>query len=230
MNKHITTRPKTGAVTATTVHNASQTRRWALMSLGAIMLLIGLLFSQVAQANDAVGPRVRLATNMGDIVLELDAKAAPKTVANFIRYVNEKHYDGTIFHRVIDGFMIQGGGYTPDMQQKPTLPPIENEAAEILARGGPRNDVGTIAMARTQDPHSATAQFYINVAKNSFLDFQAKTMRGYGYAAFGRVVEGMEIVNAIKKLPTGPSPAVPRSFPRDVPQETVIIKNATLEK
>ena len=116
------------------------------------------------------------------------------------------------------------------MQQKPTLPPIENEAAEILARGGPRNDVGTIAMARTQDPHSATAQFYINVAKNSFLDFQSKTMRGYGYAAFGRVVEGMEIINAIKKLPTGPSPAVPRSFPRDVPQETVIIKNATLEK
>ncbi len=173
MNKHITTRPKTGAAAATTVHNASQRRRWALMSLGAVMLLIGLLFSQVAQANDAVGPRVRLATNMGDIVLELDAKAAPKTVANFIRYVNEKHYDGTIFHRVIDGFMIQGGGYTPDMQQKPILPPIENEAAEILARGGPRNDVGTIAMARTQDPHSATAQFYINVAKNSFLDFQA---------------------------------------------------------
>ena len=230
MNKHITTRPKTGAAAATTDQNASQRRRWALMSLGAVLLLIGLLFSQVAQANDAVGPRVRLATNMGDIVLELDAKAAPKTVANFIRYVNEKHYDGTIFHRVIDGFMIQGGGYTPDMQQKPTLPPIENEAAEILTRGGPRNDVGTIAMARTQDPHSATAQFYINVAKNSFLDFQANTRRGYGYAAFGRVVEGMEIVNAIKKLPTGPSPAVPRSFPRDVPQETVIIKNATLEK
>lgn len=230
MIKHTATHGTTGAATTRTAHNATETRRWTLMSLGGLMLLMGLLFSQVAQASDAVGPRVRLATNMGDIVLELDAKAAPKTVANFIRYVNEKHYDGTIFHRVIDGFMIQGGGYTPDMQQKPTLPPIENEAAEILARGGPRNDVGTIAMARTQDPHSATAQFYINVVKNSFLDFQAKTMRGYGYAAFGRVVEGMEVVNAIKKLPTGPSPAVPRSFPRDVPQETVIIKNATLEK
>ena len=199
--------------------------------IGSLLLLMGVLFTAHVQAKDgATGPRVRLATNMGDIVLELDAKAAPKTVENFIRYVNEKHYDGTIFHRVIDGFMIQGGGYTPDMQQKATLSPIENEAPDILARGGPRNEVGTIAMARTQDPHSATAQFFINVAKNGFLDFTAKSMRGYGYAAFGRVVEGMEIVNAIKKLPTGPSPTVPRSFPRDVPQETVIIKNATLEK
>ncbi|MBQ4326633.1 MAG: peptidylprolyl isomerase, partial [Mailhella sp.] len=133
---------------------------------------------------------VTLQTNKGDIVLELDAEKAPKTVANFLEYAKAGFYDGTIFHRVIPGFMIQGGGFTADMAQKPTNAPIENEA-----NNGLKNDTYTIAMARTQAPHSATAQFFINVANNGFLNFKAPTMQGWGYAVFGKVVKGQEVVD-----------------------------------
>lgn len=143
-------------------------------------------------------PRVLLRTNMGDIVLELDAVRAPITVSNFLAYVDSGHYNGTIFHRVIDGFMIQGGGFTRDMVQKPTRPPIRNEATNGL-----KNLRGTIAMARTPDIHSATAQFFINVVDNPYLDHQSEDPRGFGYCVFGRVVEGMDTVDRIKAVPTG---------------------------
>ena len=171
-------------------------------------------------------PRVRLDTNQGVIVLELDAKAAPATVANFVQYVQDKQYDGTVFHRVIGNFMIQGGGFTAQLQKKPTRAGIAHEGAQVLANGGPRNSLGTIAMARTQDPHSATAQFFINVADNAFLDHKNATMQGYGYVAFGRVVEGMDVVNAIKSVATGAADP----FPSDVPKSPVVINTATLEQ
>ena len=141
---------------------------------------------------------VKLETSMGDIFLELDAEKAPKSVANFLEYVEDGHYDGTIFHRVIDGFMIQGGGMTADMAEKPTRESIENEADNGLA-----NDPYTIAMARTMDPHSAGAQFFINVKKNTFLNHSAKTSDGWGYAVFGKVAKGHGIVNKIKGVETG---------------------------
>jgi peptidyl-prolyl cis-trans isomerase B (cyclophilin B) len=159
---------------------------------------------------------IKLTTNLGAITLELDAEKAPKTVANFLDYVQAGHYDGTIFHRVIDGFMIQGGGFTPGMKQKPTKAPIENEAANGL-----KNVRGTIAMARTSDPHSATAQFFINVADNDFLDFRAPSGNGWGYCVFGRVVEGMDVVDKIKGVKTGS-----KGFHQDVPVEDVIIEKA----
>ncbi|HKJ72089.1 MAG TPA: peptidylprolyl isomerase [Gammaproteobacteria bacterium] len=162
-------------------------------------------------------PRVRLETSRGPIVLALRPDKAPKTVANFLRYVRDGHYDGTIFHRVIPGFMIQGGGYTPDFKEKPTRAPIHNEADNGL-----HNGIGTVAMARTGRPHSATAQFFINVADNDFLDFRAKTPRGWGYAVFGKVVEGMDTVRAIAKTPTGSA----GPFPKDVPQTPVVIQKA----
>jgi len=140
---------------------------------------------------------VKFETNMGEIVLELYEDKAPKTVANFLTYVAEGHYDGTIFHRVIDGFMIQGGGFTPDMQQKRTKNPIENEADNGL-----KNDAYTVSMARTADPHSATAQFFINVKKNDFLNYTSKTEKGWGYTVFGKVVKGHGVVNKIKAVPT----------------------------
>ena len=140
---------------------------------------------------------VKLETNMGEMVLELYEDKAPKTVANFLTYVAEGHYDGTIFHRLIDGFMIQGGGFTPDMQQKPTKKPIENEADNGL-----KNDAYTVSMARTADPHSATAQFFINVKKNDFLNYTSKTEKGWGYTVFGKVVKGHGVVNKIKAVPT----------------------------
>jgi peptidyl-prolyl cis-trans isomerase B (cyclophilin B) len=158
---------------------------------------------------------VLLKTNKGDITIELFADKAPKTVENFLRYVTDKHYDGTIFHRVIDGFMIQGGGFTPDMTQKPSKAPIDNEADNGL-----KNMIGTLAMARTNDPHSATAQFFINVANNDFLDFRDKTQRAWGYAVFGRVVEGMKVVNEIRAVKTGRSSGM-----QDVPTEPVIIES-----
>ena len=136
---------------------------------------------------------VKLTTNHGIITLELDAEKAPKTVENFLQYVRDGFFDGTIFHRVIDGFMIQGGGFEPGMTQKPTREAIENEAANGL-----KNEAYTIAMARTPNPHSATAQFFINVANNSFLNFSSPTPQGFGYAVFGRVVEGAEVVDKIK--------------------------------
>lgn len=160
---------------------------------------------------------VKLETSMGDIVLDLDAEKAPKTVANFLSYVDEGHYDGTIFHRVIDGFMIQGGGFSPDMQEKPTTgSPIENEADNGLT-----NDPYTIAMARTMDPHSATAQFFINVKKNDFLNHSAKTQAGWGYAVFGKVVKGHGVVNKIKTAATGR-----HGMHDDVPKEPVVITRA----
>ena len=163
---------------------------------------------------------VKLETSMGDILIELDGEKAPQTTANFLNYVNEGHYDGTIFHRVIDGFMIQGGGMTAEMKEKPTHEPIENEAHNGLA-----NDAYTIAMARTMDPHSATAQFFINVKNNDFLNHTAKTPQGWGYAVFGRVTAGQGVVNQIKKVATGRN-----GMHEDVPREPVsIIKAVVVE-
>lgn len=159
---------------------------------------------------------VKLHTSAGVITLELDAEKAPKTVANFLQYVRDGFYDGTIFHRVIDGFMIQGGGFEPGMTQKATREPVENEAANGL-----KNDAYTIAMARTPNPNSATAQFFINIANNSFLNFTAPTPQGYGYAVFGSVVEGKDVVDLIKKVRTGS-----RSGHQDVPAEDIVITKA----
>ena len=162
---------------------------------------------------------VTLHTSMGDITLELDAEKAPKTVANFLQYARDGFYDGTIFHRVISNFMIQGGGMTADMAQKETRAPVENEA-----NNGLKNKCGTIAMARTNDPHSATAQFFINVADNGFLDHTAPTAQGWGYAVFGRVTAGMDVVEKIKAVATGT-----KGFHQDVPRETVTIERVTVE-
>ncbi|MBR0128954.1 MAG: peptidyl-prolyl cis-trans isomerase [Neisseriaceae bacterium] len=158
---------------------------------------------------------VKMETSMGDIELVLDEKAAPKSVANFVKYANKGFYNGTIFHRVIPNFMIQGGGFTPDMTQKATDAPISNEAANGL-----KNQVGTIAMARTSDPNSATSQFFINVADNEFLNFKAPTPQYYGYAVFGRVSKGMEVVNKIVAVPTGN-----HGMHQNVPQKPVVIKS-----
>lgn len=161
---------------------------------------------------------VILHTNFGPITLELDAERAPATVANFLQYAREGHYDGTLFHRVIDGFMIQGGGYTPDMQLKPTRAPIQNEADNGL-----KNTAYTIAMARTPNPHSATSQFFINVADNPFLDYTEPTVMGYGYCVFGRVSAGRDTVDRIQKVRTGI-----RAGHQDVPLEDVIIERVEI--
>ncbi|MBT1452070.1 peptidyl-prolyl cis-trans isomerase [Glaciecola sp. XM2] len=162
---------------------------------------------------------VILETNFGDIKLELHSEAAPKTVANFIQYVEDGFYDNTIFHRVIGNFMIQGGGMEPGMQEKTTRAPIENEADNGLS-----NKVGAVAMARTNDPHSATAQFFINVKDNDFLDFSAANSQGYGYCVFANVVDGMDVVEKIKGVATGNS-----GYHQDVPVEDVIITSARIE-
>lgn len=159
---------------------------------------------------------VKLQTTMGDITIELDSEKAPKTVENFLQYVKEGFFDGTIFHRVIDGFMIQGGGFEPDMTQKTTRGMIENEASNGL-----KNDAYTVAMARTPNPHSATAQFFINVSNNSFLNHSSPTPQGFGYAVFGKVVEGKEVVDAMKKVRTGS-----RAGHQDVPLEDIVITKA----
>ncbi|MDY6891360.1 MAG: peptidylprolyl isomerase [Pseudomonadota bacterium] len=161
-----------------------------------------------------------LHTNLGDITLELDHDKAPESAANFEQYVREGFYDGTLFHRVIDGFMIQGGGFEPGMIPKETREPIKNEADNGLS-----NQTGTIAMARTMDPHSASAQFFINVADNTFLDHTAKTTEGWGYAVFGKVVEGMEVVKKIKAVST-----TLRAGHQDVPVEDVVIESVTIEQ
>ena len=163
-------------------------------------------------------PRVKLETSMGDMVIQLDAEKAPKTVDNFLTYVKEGFYDGTIFHRVIGNFMIQGGGFEPNMKQKTTHEAVENEA-----NNGLKNDRYTLAMARTSDPHSATAQFFINVSDNDFLNFTAPTPNGWGYAVFGKVVEGTEVVDQIKGVKTGT-----KGFHQDVPTEDVVIEKATV--
>ncbi|MGM0593344.1 MAG: peptidylprolyl isomerase [Pseudomonadota bacterium] len=161
---------------------------------------------------------VRLNTNYGTITLELFADKAPATVENFLNYVKEGFYDGTIFHRVINGFMVQGGGMEPGMKEKPTNAPIKNEADNGLS-----NERGTIAMARTMEPHSASAQFFINVKDNTFLNHREPTPDGWGYAVFGRVVEGMDVVDKIKAVETGSA-----GFHQDVPVEDVILKSAEI--
>lgn len=163
-------------------------------------------------------PMIQLETTMGTMVLELDAEKAPKTVANFVQYVQEGHYDGTIFHRIIDGFMIQGGGFDANMVQKPTRDEIENEADNGL-----KNDRYTIAMARTAAPHSASSQFFINVNDNHFLNHTGKTMQGWGYAVFGKVVQGTEVVDKIKAVATGTY-----GFHENVPAEPVVILKASV--
>lgn len=177
---------------------------------------VALLLHGTASAQTA--PRVKLATSAGDIVLELYPDRAPKTVANFLQYVNERQYEGTIFHRVMDGFMIQGGGFTPDMQQKPTREPIPLEA-----NNGLKNDRGTIAMARTGNPNSATAQFFINVVDNRGLN--APMPDGYGYAVFGKVVAGMDVVDRIRTTATGN-----KGMHQNVPLTPILINSATLLK
>jgi peptidyl-prolyl cis-trans isomerase A (cyclophilin A) len=184
-----------------------KTTRWIAATA---VLGIGMFVAAAAHAQ-----KVKLATSMGDIVVELDAKAAPKSVANFLQYVKEGHYDGTVFHRVIDNFMIQGGGMTADLKEKKTHPPIPLEA-----RNGLDNNRGTIAMARTAIPDSATSQFFINVKDNAFLN-AANSRDGNGYAVFGKVVSGMDVVDKIRAVPTGRG---------DVPVQPVTIKQATLEK
>lgn len=163
-------------------------------------------------------PVVQLDTNMGAIVIELNEEKAPKTVENFLNYVKSGHYDGTIFHRIIDGFMIQGGGMDAEMKEKSTNKPIENEADNGL-----KNDAGTIAMARTQDPHSATSQFFINVKDNDFLNHSGKNMQGWGYTVFGKVTSGMDVIEKMKGVPTGRF-----GMHADVPKEPVVINSATI--
>lgn len=162
--------------------------------------------------------KVQLQTTLGAITIELDADKAPKSVENFLAYVRKGHYDNTIFHRVIKNFMIQGGGFEPGMKQKPTDEPIENEAGNGL-----KNDRYTVAMARTNAPHSATAQFFINVVDNDFLNFTSPTPQGFGYAVFGTVVEGTDVVDAIKGVRTGSA-----GFHQDVPLEDVVIQKAVV--
>ena len=168
------------------------------------------------QAAEQGTPKVKLKTSLGDIVVQLDPAKAPKTVENFLQYVKDKHYDGTVFHRVINGFMIQGGGFTPDMAQKPTRPPIPLEAGNGL-----KNDKYTIAMARTGDPNSATSQFFINVKNNDMLN--APSPDGHGYAVFGKVIEGQDVVDKIKAVATGN-----RGPFQNVPTTPVVIESATV--
>jgi len=178
-------------------------------------LLIAALIAAPAVADN---PRVELKTAHGAIVVELYADRAPRTVANFLQYAKEGFYGGTIFHRVIDGFMIQGGGFDRDMREKNTRAPIENEAANGL-----KNQTGTLAMARTPNPHSASAQFFINLKDNDFLNYRESTPQGYGYAVFGKVVRGMEVVSRITKVATGNS-----GQHQNVPREPIVIESATL--
>lgn len=169
-----------------------------------------LLISMLGGPVHAADPQVEIRTTFGNITLELYRDKAPRTVDNFLRYVKDAHYNGTLFHRVIPGFMIQGGGFDKSLRQKSTRPPIENEATNGLG-----NATGTVAMARTQDPHSATAQFFINVADNTFLNHTSPTPQGYGYTVFGKVIRGLDVVRSIAATPTGPG---------DAPREPVIIE------
>ncbi len=222
----------------------SMTRR-----LAALTLCLGLA-ATAAAADEA--PKVRFATTAGDIVVEVYPDKAPKTVENFLQYVKDKHYDGTVFHRVIENFMIQGGGYDTRYVEKPTRASVVHEGQEAIARGGPRNVVGTLAMARTPNPHSAGAQFFINVKDNTFLDpvpippgdpvprfeYKGRVYENvaraqlsnlpqlYGYTVFGKVVSGMDVVEKIKATPTGAG----GPFPTDVPRTPVVITSATLVK
>jgi peptidyl-prolyl cis-trans isomerase A (cyclophilin A) len=220
-------------------------RRTALV---VCMGLASALPCAVAQS----APRVEFDTTAGNFVVEVYPDVAPKTVANFLQYVRDKHYDGTIFHRVINNFMIQGGGYDTRYAEKPTRPPVVHEGREALAKGGPKNVIGTVAMARTNDPNSAASQFFINVGDNAFLDpvlippgdpvprfeYQGRTYENvprssllnapqlFGYTVFGKVVSGMEVIAKIKAVPTGPG----GPFPSDVPRTPVVINSAKLLK
>jgi peptidyl-prolyl cis-trans isomerase B (cyclophilin B) len=197
---------------------------WQMKRIAGLFLsvVLGLVpAAGFSSDNDSKGAgivTVRMETNKGVITLELDGKNAPETVANFVEYAKAGFYDGTIFHRVIPGFMIQGGGFTTDMKQKSTRAPISNEAANGL-----KNTTGSIAMARTSDPHSATSQFFINVKDNGFLDHSSPTPQGWGYCVFGRVTDGMEVVHAIEHVQTGN-----RSGMQDVPLNEVVINKVTV--
>jgi peptidyl-prolyl cis-trans isomerase A (cyclophilin A) len=190
--------------------------------LAALILCLGLATTVGTVAADSA-PQVKFATTAGDFVIEVYPDKAPKTAENFLQYVKDKHYDGTIFHRVINNFMVQGGGYDTGYVQKATRPPVLHEGREALAKGGPKNVVGTVAMARTNDPNSATAQFFINVKDNAFLD---PSPQSPGYTVFGKVASGMDVIDKIKAMPTGPG----GPFPSDVPRTPVVITSATLVK
>ncbi len=231
------------------LYRRTTVRTMAFAALAACVF--GALSMSDARAAGAPNPKVRLSTSAGDIVLELYPDKAPKTVENFLQYVRDKHYDGTVFHRVIDNFMVQGGGYDARYREKPTRAPVTHEGQAALERGGPRNVVGTVAMARTNDPHSATAQFFINVKDNAFLDptpippgdpvprfeYGGRVYENvpranllaagqlFGYTVFGKVIAGMDVVNKIKTTPTGAG----GPFPTDVPKTPVTILKATLE-
>ena len=194
-------------------------RRWPVL-----LLSLGLLAptAVLAQTQASQQPKVRISTNMGDFEAELYADKAPKTVANFVQYVQDKHYDGTIFHRVIAGFMVQGGGYDAQYREKKTRPPVAHEGRQALA-AGLKNTTGTLAMARTNDPQSATAQFFINVVDNAFLD---PSFQSFGYTVFGKVTSGMDVVQKIRNTPTGAG----GPFPTDVPRTPVVIQSITLLK
>jgi cyclophilin family peptidyl-prolyl cis-trans isomerase len=182
--------------------------------------LLGVAFTLLMTTSAlAANPQVEIRTNAGAVVIELYPEKAPKTVENFLEYVKAGHYKNTIFHRVIPGFMIQGGGFTRSFEQKPVRPPIDIESANGL-----QNGKGTVAMARTGNPNSATAQFFINVAHNDFLNYTAPTVQGFGYTVFGRVVKGMEVVDSIAGMPTGPG----GPFPKDVPRKEVVIEDVRL--
>ena len=218
----------------------------------ALLLATCLTMSLGATAQTTPAPRVKFATTMGEFVVEVYPDKAPKTVENFLQYVKDKHYEGTVFHRVIDNFMVQGGGFDASYAEKKTRAPVAHEGREALARGGPRNVVGTIAMARTNDPNSAGAQFYINIKDNAFLDpvlippgdpvpkfeYQGKVYENtprsqlvnapqlFGYVAFGKVVSGMDVITKIKSTPTGAG----GPFPENVPTTPILINSATLVK
>jgi peptidyl-prolyl cis-trans isomerase B (cyclophilin B) len=195
-------------------------RRYVLRALVALGLVLAATLGGVGAAW-AVGGKtmVKLTTSKGEIVIELDKEKAPVTAENFLAYVKAGHYDGTVFHRVINGFMVQGGGMDKNMKEKPTNAPIANEADNGL-----KNKTYTVAMARTGDPHSATSQFFINVADNAFLDHTGKNAQGWGYAVFGKVVKGQEVVDAIKAVPT-----MTKGFYENVPVVPVVIEKAEVE-
>ena len=199
-----------------------KSKRRLLFTLAFAICFFGLQTTFAQDTPKTAGaPQVKFVTNMGEFVVEVYPDKAPKTAENFLQYVRDKHYEGTIFHRVIANFMIQGGGYDARYIERPTRAPVMHEGVEALSKGGPRNTVGTIAMARTNAPHSATAQFFINVVDNGFLD---PSPQQPGYTVFGKVVSGMDVVNRIRAIPTGSG----GPFPTDVPRTPVVIKSATV--
>jgi len=198
---------------------SSKSTRRACLALVAL----GLVASQAWAQASAAAPRVRFATSAGEFVVEVYPDKAPKTVENFLQYVKDKHYDGTVFHRVINNFMVQGGGYDASYAEKKTRAPVVHEGREALAKGGDKNVVGTLAMARTNDPNSASSQFFINVKDNDFLN---PSVQAPGYTVFGKVVSGMDVVNKIKATPTGAG----GPFPGDVPKTPILVNSATLLK